>query len=213
MSRVFKAVIGLGNVGREYEHTRHNAGFLFVDALQRVFGAPPFSAMRNLRCQMAVVPRDPSLRTARSEEVTLLLAKPLTMMNLSGDAIAFLTRYYKLGPADWLVVCDDADLDFGRLRFRKSGSSGGQNGLRDIERAVGSREYHRLRVGIGRPVDSRVPLASHVLGSFTDAELLAIGSREVSACAESFVRAWLRDDFDPANRVLSQLCIGGDRRL
>jgi PTH1 family peptidyl-tRNA hydrolase len=154
-----KLVVGLGNPGRDYRDTRHNVGFMVVDEVARrhqlAWGNPP-----------AQVPDAYAVKWFGGD---VLLAKPLTFMNLSGDVVAGLTRYYDVSPADVLVVVDEAALPFGRLRARARGSAGGHNGLKSIVARLGTDDFPRLRVGVGRG-DSRRDLADHVLSRFEGGE-------------------------------------------
>lgn len=150
-------VVGLGNPGRKYELTRHNIGFMVVDALAARLGATPWRDE-----QRAAVAR------ARVDDHTLVLAKPQTFMNESGQAVRSLAAYYKIAPAQILVVADDLDLPFGRLRLRPHGSPGGHNGLRSIIAQLGTQEFARLRMGIGRP--ARGEPIDYVLAPFDPAE-------------------------------------------
>ncbi len=150
-----KLIAGLGNVPESrYGGTRHNVGFEVVDEVARrhgaVFGSAPADALE--------------ARWRHGGEAALLV-KPLTLMNLSGEAIGALVRYYRVAPPDLLVVCDDVNLPLGRLRARASGSEGGHNGLRSIAQHLGTTDYARLRVGVGRG-DVRRDLAGHVLARF-----------------------------------------------
>jgi peptidyl-tRNA hydrolase, PTH1 family len=147
-----KLVVGLGNPGRKYEATRHNVGFDVLDLL----------AGRH-RLEWESAPADALIAKWRAESV--LLAKPLTFMNLSGYAIGDLLRFYKIDLPDLFVVVDDANLELGRLRARPSGSAGGHNGLKSVIGALGTEEFARLRVGGGRG-DARRDLADHVLAKF-----------------------------------------------
>jgi|SRR5688572_24849793 len=154
-----KLIVGLGNPGREYRDTRHNAGFMVVDEIARRHAL-------NWAMAPAQVPDSHVAKRFGTEPV--LLAKPLTYMNLSGDATAGLLRYYDVDPVDLLIVVDDIDLPFGRLRARPSGSAGTHNGLRSVVGRLGI-EVPRLRVGVGRG-DARRDLADHVLAKFEPAE-------------------------------------------
>ena len=149
-----KLIIGLGNPGRRYRDTRHNVGFGVVDELARRAGAA-FEA----------APADALMARAKSGGESVILAKPLTLMNLSGSAVADLARYYRIDVADLLVVADDVNLPLGRLRARAQGSDGGHKGLRSIIERLGSEAFARLRVGVGRG-DPRRDLADHVLARF-----------------------------------------------
>lgn len=133
-------VVGLGNPGRQYQNTRHNVGFMTVDELAARHGTR--EASERMKAWTA--------RT-RIDDTDVLLVKPLTFMNDSGEAVGRLWRWHKLGLADMLVVGDDIDLPFGRLRLRERGSAGGHNGLRSIFSHVGSQEIARLKIGVGRP--------------------------------------------------------------
>jgi PTH1 family peptidyl-tRNA hydrolase len=155
-----KAVVGLGNPGRRYEGTRHNLGFMVVEEVARRPGAPAAGAIREQFESLVTE------TTFGSERV--LLVKPQTYMNLSGSAVQPLLAWYKIAPADCLVVCDDLNLPVGRLRFRAGGSGGGHHGLEDIERRLGTQDYPRLRIGLGLPAGFVVE--SFVLGKFSEAE-------------------------------------------
>jgi len=148
-----KLVAGLGNPGARYRATRHNVGFEVLDRLAARHGLVFADAG-----QAEIV------RWHREVE-SVLLVKPLTMMNLSGEAIGSLSRYYRVETSDLLVVCDDVNLPLGRLRGRVSGSEGGHNGLKSIAGSLGHTEYARLRIGVGRG-DERRDLADHVLARF-----------------------------------------------
>ncbi|MDQ0285326.1 PTH1 family peptidyl-tRNA hydrolase [Desulfofundulus luciae] len=152
-------VVGLGNPGPEYAGTRHNVGFMVVDRLARDLGITVDRVfLRALVGQGQVAGQ------------SLVLAKPLTYMNRSGEAVAALLNWYRLTPAHLLVVSDDLDLPTGRLRLRKSGGHGGHKGLRSIIELAGSREFPRLRVGIGRPAGPGHEVVDWVLGRFTEEE-------------------------------------------
>jgi PTH1 family peptidyl-tRNA hydrolase len=161
-----KLVVGLGNPGREYEGTRHNIGFAVVDVLAARAGCS-FKKKWRFQAELAELP------VAAAGAVRL--AKPRTFMNRSGSAVVSLMHWQKLGPADVLVVVDDADLPVGHLRLRSSGSSGGHNGLGSIIEALGGDEaFPRLRVGIGRQGARGEDLKGHVLSRFSAAEQPAV---------------------------------------
>ena len=174
-----KLVAGLGNPGAKYRGTRHNVGFEVIDLLAArhglTFEAAPADALQ--------------ARWRRPEEVVLLV-KPLTFMNVSGEALSALTRYYKMTVADTLVACDDVNLPLGRLRIRASGSEGGHNGLRSIAEQFGTVDYARLRIGVGRG-DTRRDLADHVLARFEPEE--QPGIETAIARAADAVESWLLD--------------------
>ncbi len=182
-------VVGLGNPGREYAATRHNAGFMVVDALARALGVT-FSRTR----QQAL------LAEAQAGPHRVLLVKPQTYMNLSGQAVGPLVRYYRLPLERLLVVYDDLDLPFGTLRLRPRGGHGGHKGMRSIIEALGGRQdFPRLRIGIGRP-PGRMDAADYVLQPFRREEAEAwpwIADRAVEG-----IRLWLTQGPDAAmNRV------------
>ena len=154
---MFKLVVGLGNPGSKYEGTRHNIGFEIVDRLASGGSGTKFS--RKFEGQLAEVEID--FRR-------VLLLKPETFMNLSGRSVVPALRFYKLEPADLLVICDDLNLPLGKLRIRKGGSDGGQKGLRDVSAQLGTEDYARLRIGIGErgPIDA----VDFVLSRFRPAE-------------------------------------------
>ena len=155
-----KLIVGLGNPGREYRDTRHNVGFLVVEELARRYGVS-FS-MGPSQVAGALIAK-------RFGDQQVLLAKPLTFMNLSGDAVAGLQRYYDVATEDVLIVLDEVALPFGKLRARARGSAGGHNGLKSIVERLGTTEFARLRLGVGRG-DTRRDLADHVLAAFEPRE-------------------------------------------
>ncbi len=165
-----KLVVGLGNPGRKYDGTRHNAGFDVVDALAR-----------RHRLDWESAPAEAVIAKWRARSA--LLAKPLTFMNLSGQAVGDLLRFYKIDFADCLVVVDDVNLDVGRLRARPDGSAGGHNGLKSIIDLVGTEGFARLRVGVGRG-EARRDLADHVLAKF-DPEERTIVAETVDRAADA----------------------------
>lgn len=174
-----KLIAGLGNPGDRYRGTRHNVGFEVIDELARRHG---------LAFEMA--PANALQAKWRREPDVVGLVKPLTLMNLSGEAIGSLSRYYKVPVADLLVVSDDVNLPLGRLRARASGSEGGHNGLRSIAQHLGTTEYARLRVGVGRG-EVRRDLADHVLARFEPDE--RSGMEDAIARAADAVELWISD--------------------
>ena len=174
-----KIIAGLGNPGDQYRRTRHNVGFDVIDELAR---------RRGLVFEMA--PANALQARWRREAEIVGLVKPLTLMNLSGEAIGSLSRYYKVAVADLLVVCDDVNLPLGRLRVRPGGSDGGHNGLKSIAQHLGTIEYARLRIGVGRG-DVRRDLADHVLARFEPDE--RAGMEEAIARAADAAEMWISD--------------------
>src|SRR4026209_1625377 len=137
-----KRVVGLGNPGRRYDGTRHNIGFDVLDALARRHGL-----------EWETAPRGIEALVARWRTADTVIAKPLTFMNLSGAAVVALLQFYKIEPVDLLVVVDDVNIDLARLRSRPSGSAGGHNGLKSVIGSLGSEQFARLRIGVGRGDD------------------------------------------------------------
>ena len=147
-----KLIIGLGNTGKEYDGTRHNLGFEAVDAfVTDEEGAWKMDAKRKAEvCKLGV------------SEMDVVLAKPTTFMNLSGDAVQALASFYKVGPEDLLVVHDEMDLPPGRIQFKMGGGDAGHNGVTSIIERLGTDAFARLRIGIGRP-DNQQPTPDYVL--------------------------------------------------
>ena len=165
-----KLIVGLGNPGAEYRETRHNVGFKVADEIARRHG---------LSFALAPSQVPETFVAKRYGGDPVMLAKPLTYMNRSGEAVAALARYYDVALDDLLVVVDDIDLPFGRLRARPRGSAGTHNGLRSVVGRIGT-EFPRLRLGVGRG-DARRDLADHVLSTF--------GRDETAALEEFITRA------------------------
>ncbi len=175
---MLKLVVGLGNPGREYRDTRHNVGFLVIDEVARRAGvALDREAVGSLVGKVW-------------GETPLWLAKPLTFMNLSGQAVRGLLDFHKLEPADVLVVADDVNLPLGRLRARPGGSAGGHNGFKSVAQQLGTDQFPRLRVGVGRG-DSRRDLADHVLAKF-DADERPVIAQAIDRAADA-VGVFARD--------------------
>ncbi|GAB4398743.1 MAG: aminoacyl-tRNA hydrolase [Rhodoferax sp.] len=141
LSFMIRLIVGLGNPGPQYEDTRHNAGFWWVDALAQILNAP-WSVEKSHHAQLA--------RTSVQGQ-TLWLLKPQTFMNLSGRAVASVSRFYKIEASQILVAHDELDIAPGQAKLRLGGSHAGHNGLRDIHAQLGTDQYWRLRLGIGHP--------------------------------------------------------------
>jgi PTH1 family peptidyl-tRNA hydrolase len=173
-----KLIVGLGNPGQQYERTRHNVGFRVLDQLATKWGWS-WSERRG----KAIL----ALGTVGTEKV--ILAKPLTFMNLSGDAVGELARWYKLAPEDILVVYDELDLPTGKVRMRARGSAAGHNGMRDIIGKLHTSDFPRLRVGIGHPRNSHMQGRDHVLSAASGDEgiLLASGEERAQQAIELFL--------------------------
>lgn len=168
-----KILAGLGNPGAQYANTPHSVGFEAVDALAAAAGVA-WEEKRTFKCLMAKVVL---------AGVPTLLVKPQTFMNLSGESVAPVVKYHNATPADLLVVQDDIDLAVGRLRIRTGGSCGGHNGVRNIIERLGTPNFTRLKIGVGK---DRANVIAHVLGKF-DPEARAVMDRAVAAAAEAAI--------------------------
>ena len=171
-----KLIVGLGNPGTQYKGTRHNIGFAVIDELARRASVGFESA-----------PAEALIAKWRRPDGAALLAKPLTFMNLSGQAVGEIARYFKVDVPDLLIVVDEAQLPLGKLRARARGSAGGHNGLKSVIAHLGD-EFSRLRVGVGRG-DQQRDLADHVLSRFEKDETAEVGRMTTRAAdaAEMFI--------------------------
>lgn len=154
-----KLIVGLGNPGNEYMRTRHNVGFNVVDMLANNYGVC-FSLNKRFNSLEAIL-------NVNGEKVILI--KPLTYMNLSGDAVIKYVNYYNISMSDILIIHDDLDMEFGKIRFAFNSSSGGHNGIKDIISKLNSQEFARLKIGISN--DKNIDTKNYVLGKFSDDEL------------------------------------------
>ncbi|HEY7771111.1 aminoacyl-tRNA hydrolase [Longimicrobium sp.] len=178
-----KVIVGLGNPGREYDNTRHNAGWWLLDVLAQRWGVPKFRAEKNQ-----------AIATTRVEPFQVRLIKPLTYMNRSGSVLVPLKRMGALDLSkDLLVLVDDVALEPGRVRFRPSGSAGGHNGLKSIEQALGTKDYPRLRIGVGTKPPG-ADLADWVLSSMPRGDRKLVDER-LPELADA-VETWMRDGIE-----------------
>lgn len=177
-------IAGLGNPGSEYANTRHNVGFMVVDELARRFSLEGWK-------------KKDSARQAYDSQRRIVLVEPTSFMNLSGTPIRLISSWYRTPPAGVLVVSDDMDLPFGKLRMRSSGGHGGHNGLRSIIATIGD-EFPRIRVGVGRPENDSI---DHVLGEFDGGERERL--RAVIEGAADGAERWLDGDIDAAMRFVN----------
>jgi len=171
-------IVGLGNPGAEYARTRHNAGFRLADRLVERWHAS-WTAARKFNARLARVKRG---------EQRVLLCQPQTFMNASGEAVRAVADYYSVPPERLLVVVDDADLPLGEIRLRPRGSSGGHHGLESLEQHLGTRDFPRLRIGIGRQAGAR-EITDYVLSRFSSTEAALADKVLVVACDQ--VDCWL----------------------
>jgi len=152
-------VVGLGNPGPQYEKTRHNVGFMVADLLAGRLGGT-FKVHKRSGAEIV---------TGRLGNRPVILAKPRTYMNESGRHVGPLAKFYSVSPADVIVIHDELDIDFGKIRLKLGGGEGGHNGLRSVVNALGTKDFQRVRVGIGRPPGRKDP-AAFVLENFSAAE-------------------------------------------
>lgn len=171
-------LVGLGNPGPDYARTRHNIGFMAADVMAARYG---FSAPgRKFQGELA---------EGRIGDERVFLLKPMTFMNLSGQSVGALAQFYKIGPENVLVIYDDVDLEPGKVRVKQGGGSGGHNGIKSIDAAIGV-NYHRLRIGVGKA--EHATTSDHVLGRFSRSE----------------EEGWVRDVLDKAAEHLPVLLCG-----
>jgi len=178
-------IVGLGNPGKEYLQTRHNAGFLVTETLADRWRSG-WKSEKRFKARMARADR----KVGKA-----LLCQPQTFMNASGESVRAVVDYYRVSPAQMLVVVDDADLPLGTIRLRPGGSSGGHHGLESIETQLGTRDYPRLRVGIGRQSGARA-ITGHVLGRFNSTETTLVD--RVLAAASNQIECWLDEGLEKA---------------
>ncbi|MGY4691883.1 aminoacyl-tRNA hydrolase [Salibacterium sp. K-3] len=175
-----KVIAGLGNPGRKYEKTRHNVGFQAADRLAESLNVS-WKKEKKSRTAETVI---------EGEKITLI--KPLTYMNLSGEALQPFMDFYQIPPENLLVIYDDLDLEPGALRLRLNGGHGGHNGLKSIFHDLGTKEFKRMRIGIGHP-DPGTSVISHVLGTFTPEEKKQM--QESIPLAAKAAKAWISHPF------------------
>lgn len=181
-----KLIVGLGNPGKKYENTRHNTGFAVVDRTL---------AKLNVELDKNKFNADYTMINRNGEKIYIL--KPLTYMNLSGEAVVPFMKYFGIEPEDLVVVHDDLDLPVGKIRLRQSGSCGGQNGMRNIIDLLGDSNIKRIRVGIGK--DPLIPVVDYVLGK-TKKEDLEVYNQALDKASDALIY-WL--DHDDFSKVMS----------
>jgi len=186
-------IVGLGNPGRQYAQTRHNIGFRIADKLAETLGIR-FSRQQN----------NAFVASGARNGSKLVLAKPQTFMNLSGQSVSGLVRFFKVPPANLLVCCDDIDLPMGTIRMRASGGSAGQRGMQSILEALGTKDVPRLRFGVGRP-PGRMDAADHVLRNFdaADEEIVPIIVDKAVQAALTFVDNGMAEAMNRFNASLA----------
>ncbi|MBL6664689.1 MAG: aminoacyl-tRNA hydrolase [Rickettsiales bacterium] len=155
-----KLIVALGNIGKEYESTRHNFGFLLLDQI-----------VRDYSLQNGGIKNKAEIFAGNIGEQKVVAIKPQTYMNLSGQAVSPIVSFYKISLDDVLVLHDEIDIDLGDVRFKQGGGHAGHNGLKSLDSSIG-KNYKRLRLGVGRPSDSRFEVSDYVLGKFSKDEMV-----------------------------------------
>ena len=183
-------IVGIGNPGSRYDGTRHNAGFMLIDKLLESFGA-----------RLKAGKGDYFITEATYCDEKILLMKPTTFMNNSGTAVRDVAQFYKIAVEDVLVICDDAALPIGKIRMRKQGSDGGQNGLKSVILHLGSMNFPRLRIGIANDLIGRMDLADFVLSRFTEGEKPVL--EQSLEFAKEAARSWVADGIDSSMNVFN----------
>lgn len=178
-------IVGLGNPGKEYAHTRHNAGFIAIDKLAEKYN-----------CSITKIKYKALIADCTIAGKRALLMKPQTFMNLSGEAVTQAMSFYKIPPENVIVMFDDISLAVGKLRIRRKGSDGGQKGMRSIIELSGSQNFPRVKIGIGEKPNSKWQLADWVLSRFTSEELKTLDEVTERACGA--VEAILSGNIDKA---------------
>lgn len=183
-------IAGLGNPGKEYEKTRHNAGFGAIDALAEKLGISVEEKKYKGLFGKGRIGAEP-----------VILLKPQTYMNLSGESVRAAADFYKIGPEHMIVIYDDIDLEVGRLRLRAKGSAGGHNGIKNIIAHMGTQEFPRVRIGVGAKPD-RMDLADYVLGRFSQVEQSQMedGYKEAAEAAAAIVEEGIEAAMNRFNR-------------
>lgn len=179
-----RLVVGLGNPGGEYAATRHNVGFMVLDEIAR-------------RCDVTTWKKKDAALQATDARRRIVFVKPLSFMNLSGTPVRLISSWYRTPPDGVLVISDDMDLPFGKLRMRAAGGHGGHNGLRSVIATIGD-AFPRLRVGVGRPEFDSI---DHVLGAFNDSEREALP--EIVNAATQGALLWIDDGVEAAMRYVN----------
>lgn len=177
-----KLIVGLGNPGRKYKKTRHNVGFMFVDRLVKDLGGK-FRADKDLYCESAVI---------KHSGHDLMIIKPQTFMNLSGQSVLAAKNYYRIETDDILVVYDDMELPSGKVRIRRGGSSGGHKGMQSIIETLKTETIKRIRIGIGK--EPELDACRYVLAKFKKSEEETLN--EIIANAKEMIDSFLFDTFD-----------------
>lgn len=187
--------MGLGNPGKKYEKTLHNAGFLAIDAVARKYNVGIDKEMfQGLYAKTRILGED------------VLFVKPQTFMNLSGECVGQFCRYFKVEASDVFVLYDDMEIRYGQLRIRKNGSSGGHNGIKSLIQHLGTQEFPRLKIGVGRPSGEK-SVISHVLAQFTQKQEIVLSTilEATIGVTEHFIEDDLRTAMNLYNKVIVEV--------
>lgn len=157
-------IIGLGNPGRQYIKTRHNVGFMASDVISSRYNMP-FSEKAKFKAEIA---------EGQIAGTKVILCKPQTYMNLSGQAVQPLASFHKIPPENIIVLHDEIDLEFARIKYKFDGGNAGHNGLKSLDQYLSTKAYHRIRIGVGRPENPHISVADYVLQNFASSELSEI---------------------------------------
>jgi peptidyl-tRNA hydrolase, PTH1 family len=179
-----KIIIGLGNPGKEYENTRHNIGFFFVDKLREEYSLPDFEMNRKFNAYLSK-----GIFEIQNSKFEILLVKPQTFMNLSGEGVQAILTFYKLTPDDIIVIHDDLDIPTGKYKIAADSSSAGHHGVEDIIEKLGTQKFKRIRIGIGEATEEgaikcRLGAHDYVLDKFSEDELEKIKNIENDVLGE-----------------------------
>lgn len=188
--KLVKLIVGLGNPGKEYEETRHNIGFKVIDELSK-----------NLQIPLNETKFKGLFGKGNINETQVILLKPMTYMNLSGEAVGALMNFYKIPTEELLVIYDELDLPVGKIRLRYKGSAGGHNGIKSIIQHIGTQEFNRIRIGIDRP-ERGMPVANYVLSKFKKEDLPVMQEmveKSAKACEE-----WIEKPFLEVMNIYNQ---------
>lgn len=185
-----KLIIGLGNPGKEYSNTRHNVGFEVINKILELNKTGMINKEK-LKANIANI---------NINKTNLILAQPTNFMNLSGESVSSLSRFYKINPSNIIVIHDDIDLPLGKIKVKIGGGSGGHNGLKSIDKYIG-KEYLRIRIGIGRPENPKYDISSYVLEKFSTNEK-KIMDNMINKTTSS-IQSIIQDDI---NKIQSILC-------
>ena len=177
-----RIIVGLGNPGEKYKYTRHNAGFIILDELKSIFNFPEFTFEKKFNAEISegfipVIPSEAPPRSEAEGSNRIILAKPQTFMNLSGNSVRAILDFFKLSPEDIIVIHDDIDIDFGKIKTAEDSGAAGHNGVQNIIDNLGTQKFKRFRIGTlgdAQRKELKIPADEFVLQKFSDVELETI---------------------------------------